>query len=415
MSIILNQLTKRYEGYPVVNRLSLEIANGEFFVLTGPSGSGKSTVLRMIAGLNTVDEGQVILHGSDVTFAPPQQRGVGVVFQHYALFQHMSVAENIEFAMEVRKIPGNFRRKRRDELLELVGLAGLGGRLPSHLSGGQQQRVALARALAHKPNVLLLDEPFGALDAKIRVELRHALRNIQKELRITTIFVTHDQEEVFQLADRLGVMNFGRLLEVGPATVLYQQPQTEFVATFLGTANLLVGELTDDGIRVGPLSFPPRVDVSQAAAGPGPQRVQVLFRPEDVTLALPHETLNAPQLGVGEVEESSFSGSVERLRLRLPSIAGVRPIAPPVPYGDDAIFVEATRTQDVARRFPLECGRQVKVGVRNIHVLAHPGLNFLILTDGSEAGKAAVSFGGQIARVNSCTGNGAQLRVENGR
>ena len=399
-AIILDRLTKRYEGYPVVNRLSLEIANGEFFVLTGPSGSGKSTVLRMIAGLNTVDEGMVILHDRDVTFAPPQQRGVGFVFQHYALFQHMTVAENIEFALEVRKVPVNQRRKRRDELLELVGLAGLGARLPSHISGGQQQRVALARALAHKPEVLLLDEPFGALDAKIRVELRRTLRAIQKELRITTIFVTHDQEEAFQLADRLGVMNFGRLLEVGPATVLYQNPQTEFVATFLGTTNLLVGELADDGgVHVGPITFPARADVSQMNQGPGPQRVQVLFRPEDVTLALPHETLNAPQLGLGEVEETSFSGSIQRLRLRLPSIAGVRPIAPPVPYGEDAILVEATRTQDMARRFPLECGRQVKVGVRSVHALAHPGLSFLILTDGSEAAKAAVSFSGQIARV----------------
>ena len=399
MSIILDRLTKRYEGYPVVNRLSLEIASGEFFVLTGPSGSGKSTVLRMIAGLNTVDEGMVILRGRDVTNAPPQQRGVGFVFQHYALFQHMTVAENIEFALEVRNVPINHRRHRRDELLELVGLAGLGSRLPTHLSGGQQQRVALARALAHQPEVLLLDEPFGALDAKIRVELRRTLRAIQKELRITTIFVTHDQEEAFQMADRLGVMNFGRLLEVGAADVLYQHPQTEFVATFLGTTNLLVGELAKDGIHVGPLAFPPRADVSDMEQGPGPQRVQVLFRPEEVTLALPHETLNAPQLGIGEVEESNFSGSVERLLLRLPSIAGVRPIAPPVPYGDDAILVEAIRPQDVARRFPLERGRKVKVGVRSIHALAHPGLSFLILTDGSEAAKAAVSFGGQIARV----------------
>src|SRR5689334_5970988 len=172
MSIILDQLTKRYEGHPVVNRLSLEIANGEFFVLIGPSGSGKSTVLRMIAGLNAVDEGRVILHGRDVTFATPQQRGVGFVFQHYALFQYMSVADNIEFGLKVRKVPADQRQKRRDELLELVGLAGLGGRYPDQLSGGQQQRVALARALAHKPEVLLLDEPFGALDAKIRVELR---------------------------------------------------------------------------------------------------------------------------------------------------------------------------------------------------------------------------------------------------
>src|ERR1041385_7624188 len=215
MSIILDQLTKRYEGHPVVNRLSLEIANGEFFVLIGPSGSGKSTVLRMIAGLNTVDEGRVVLHGRDVTSATPQQRGVGFVFQHYALFQHMTVADNIEFGLRVRKAPVVQRQKRRDELLELVGLAGLGGRLPTQLSGGQQQRVALARALAHQPEVLLLDEPFGALDAKIREELRRAIREIQRAVGITTILVTHDQEEAFSMADRIGVMDRGRLQEVG--------------------------------------------------------------------------------------------------------------------------------------------------------------------------------------------------------
>jgi sulfate transport system ATP-binding protein len=399
MSIVLDQLTKRYEGHSVVNRLSLEVANGEFFVLIGPSGSGKSTVLRMIAGLNTVDEGRVVLHGREVTSATPQQRGVGFVFQHYALFKYMSVADNIEFALRVRKVAPAQRQKRRDELLEIVGLAGLGGRLPSQLSGGQQQRVALARALAHKPEVLLLDEPFGALDAKIRVELRRALRKIQTELGITTIFVTHDQEEAFELADRLGVMNFGRLLEVGTPNELYQHPQTEFVATFLGTTNLLVGESKANGVQVGPLFFPLDHEASQINQASGAQRVQVLFRPEDVALAQLDETLDSPQLGEGEVQESAFSGSFERLRLRLPPIAGVRPIAPPVAFGDDAVLIEATRTQDVARRFPLGRGEKVKVGVRRIHALVHPGLSFLILTDGSETAQAALTFGGQIARL----------------
>ncbi|HEY2981202.1 MAG TPA: ATP-binding cassette domain-containing protein [Anaerolineales bacterium] len=399
MSIVLDQLTKRFEGHPVVNRLSLEIANGEFFVLIGPSGSGKSTVLRMIAGLNTADEGRVLLHDRDVTFATPQQRGVGFVFQHYALFQHMSVADNIEFGLRVRRVGSKKRHKRRDELLELVGLAGLGGRMPAQLSGGQQQRVALARAVAHQPEVLLLDEPFGALDAKIRLELRRALHQIQTELGITTIFVTHDQEEAFELADRLGVMNFGRLLEVGTPGELYQHPQTEFVATFLGTANLMVGESTGDGVRVGPLVFPLGAETGRIEQISGTQRVQVLFRPEDVTLALPDETLDTPQLGQGEVEQNTFSGSVERLRMRLPSIPGVRPIAPPVAYGEDVVLIEATRTQDVARTFPLKPGDLVKVGVRRIHALVHPGLSFLILTDASESSQPALDVGGQIARL----------------
>jgi len=399
MSIVLDQLTKRYEGHPVVNRLSLEIANGEFFVLIGPSGSGKSTVLRMIAGLNEVDEGRVILHGRDVTLATPQQRGVGFVFQHYALFQHMSVADNIEFALRVRTVPADQRQKRRDELLELVGLAGLGGRLPNQLSGGQQQRVALARALAHKPEVLLLDEPFGALDAKIRVELRRALRQIQTELGITTIFVTHDQEEAFELADRLGVMNFGRLLEVGTPSELYQHPQTEFVATFLGTTNLMVGESTAESVKIGPVFFPMNPDSKRIEQASSTQRVQVLFRPEDVTLTLPDEPLDSPQLGMGEIEANTFSGVVERLRVRMPAIPGVRPIAPPVAFGEDAVLIEAARTQDVARRFPLNPGDRVHVGVQRIHALVHPGLSFLILTDGSAPSQAALDLGGQIARL----------------
>src|SRR5512134_2025712 len=243
MSILLEQLTKRYEGHPVVNNVSLEVSDGEFFVLLGSSGSGKTTILSLIAGLTVADHGRVLLHGRDVTYLPPQQRRVGFVFQNYALFQYMTVGDNVEFGLSIRKVPAAERRRRRDELLELVGLAGLGNRMPRQLSGGQQQRVALARALAHNPEVLLLDEPLGALDAKIRVELRRNLKAIQRKLGVATIFVTHDQEEAFDLADRVGVMSFGRLVEVGTPEDLYQRPQTEFVASFLGTANLLVGNV----------------------------------------------------------------------------------------------------------------------------------------------------------------------------
>jgi len=399
MSIVLEQLTKRYEGHPVVNRVSLEVADGEFFVLIGPSGSGKSTVLRMIAGLNSVDQGRVLLHDRDVTNDPPQQRGVGFVFQHYALFQHMSVADNIEFALKVRRVAAGERRRRRDELLEVVGLAGLGRRMPAQLSGGQQQRVALARAIAHRPEVLLLDEPFGALDAKIRVELRRALRQIQTDLGITTIFVTHDQEEAFELADRLGVMNFGRLLEVGRPAELYQRPQTEFVATFLGTGNLMVGQLEAGEVRVGPLRFPL---ATQAVAGATPnetQQVQVLFRPEDVLLSPTAEALGASQLGQGHVEHSAFSGAFERVRLRLPAVASLQPIAPRLSFGDSSFQVEATRSLEQARQWPLTPGNPVWVGVRRIHALAHPGFSFLIVTDGSPAAQAAVNLGGQLARA----------------
>jgi sulfate/thiosulfate transport system ATP-binding protein len=395
MSIILEQLTKRYDGHPVVNNVSLEVSDGEFFVLLGSSGSGKTTILSLIAGLTGVDRGRVLLHGRDVTYLPTQQRRVGFVFQNYALFQYMSVADNVEFGLSIRKVPTAERRQRRDELLDLVGLAGLGNRMPKQLSGGQQQRVALARALAYQPEVLLLDEPLGALDAKIRVELRRTLRAIQRKLGIATILVTHDQEEAFDLADRIGVMSFGRLLEVGTPEELYQKPQTEFVASFLGSGNLLLGKITHKGVSVGPLHFP----FSQENQVQNEGRVQVLFRPEDVALASEAEALACPILGQAVVEEVSFGGSVERLRLRLPPIPGVRPISPPVAFGSSSILVEATRLPEQTSRLPLQPGSKTWLGVHRIHTLVHPGLSFLIVTDGSRRAEEAVALGGQIARL----------------
>jgi len=396
MSIILEQLTKRYDDLPVVNHVSLEVADREFFVLLGPSGSGKSTMLRLIAGLTPVDEGRVLLHGRDVTMLPPQQRGVGFVFQHYALFRHMSVTDNIEFGLRIRKVGAAERRRRRTELLDLVGLAGLGDRMPRQLSGGQQQRVALARALAYGPEVLLLDEPFGALDAKIRVEVRRTVKQIQRELGVTTIFVTHDQEEAFELADRVGVMNVGRLLEAGPPKELYQRPQTEFVASFLGTANLLVGSAKRDGVQLGPIHFPVNAD---APAGDQVSRVQVLFRPEDIDLAPTKEKLTGRPLGAGRVEDALFTGGFERLRLSLPPIAGVRAIAPRASFGGDFFEVEASRSVGEALLFPLSPGDKAWIGVRQIHALTHPGLSFLILTDGSPQAQPAVVVGGQLSRL----------------
>jgi sulfate transport system ATP-binding protein len=404
MSIILEQLTKRYDGHPVVNNISLEIADGEFFVLLGSSGSGKTTVLSMIAGLTGIDQGRVLLHGRDVTKLPTQERRVGFVFQNYALFQHMSVADNIEFGLRVRKVDAARRRQRRDELLELVGLAGLGGRMPRQISGGQQQRVALARALAHQPDVLLLDEPLGALDAKIRTELRRTLHAIQRELGISTILVTHDQEEAFELADRIGVMSFGRLLEVGTPEKLYGCPETEFVATFLGTANLLVGQAVYGGVQVGLQHFPLHGTGNGHGEPPvnridDSRRVQVLFRPEDVILAPTLGELASPELGQGTVESITFGGSFERLRLRLQPIPGVRSISPPLAFGDNEIVVEATRTQDEVNRLPLRSGQNIWVGIRKVHALTHPGLRFLIPTNGSPAAQAALTMAGHIARL----------------
>ena len=396
MSIVLEHLVKVFHGQPAVNDVSLQVADGEFFVLLGPSGSGKSTVLRMIAGLLDVDVGRVLLHGADVTHMAPQNREVGFVFQHYALFRHMTVAANIEFGLRIRRVPTKERRSRRDELLELVGLVGLERRFPHQLSGGQQQRVALARALAHSPKVLLMDEPFGALDAGIRAELRRSLRAIQRELSITTIFVTHDQAEAFELADRLGVMHYGRLLELGRPEELYLRPQTEFVATFLGRANLMIGEVGQRGLRIGQTTFPLR---GSDAVASGQRRVQVLFRPEDVAVKDSRDALRWPLLGRAVVESVDFYGGSERLRLRLPELSGVRALAPTPPFGSEAVLVEAIRSAHNARDYPLRAGDQAWVGIRRLHALMHPGLRLLLVTDGSPDAAPAVQMGGQIAQL----------------
>jgi sulfate transport system ATP-binding protein len=394
MSIELTHLTKRYDGQPVVDDVSLSIAAGELFVLLGPSGSGKSTLLRLIAGLAEVEQGRVLLHGRDVTRSSPRRRGIGFVFQHYALFRHMTVADNVEFALRVRRAPAARRRHRREELLALVGLAGFAARYPRQLSGGQQQRVALARALAQEPSVLLLDEPFGALDAQIRLELRQALRSIQRELGLTTVFVTHDQEEAFQLADRLAVLHQGRLLEVGQPRELYLRPRSPFVATFLGAANLLVGQSSPRAVRLGDVELP--LASEAAPAGRGPRRVQVLFRPEDVELAAgpsgPH-----PRLGRGRVVERSFVGAFERLRLSLPPLAGVRGVTPAPSFGSDELLVDATRPQHEAVTLPLAVGAEAWVAVRRFHLLAPASLRLLVESGTGAAARAAHQLGTAIA------------------
>ncbi len=396
MSIRLEQLTKRYDGRAVVSNFSLEVATGELCVLLGPSGSGKSTILRLVAGLAPCDGGRILLDGQDLTPVPARERGLGFVFQSYALFRHQTVAENVEFALRVRGQGVRERRQRREELLELVGLAGLGQRLPAQLSGGQQQRVALARALAHRPRVLLLDEPFGALDARIRLELRRSLSRIQRELRVTTLFVTHDQEEAFELADRLAVMSQGRLVENGPPRELYLRPQTEFAATFLGGANLLVGRSAEHGIRIGAVEVPLAGGI--AAEGPD-QRVQLLVRPEDVEVAAVGGEIASTPLGEGEVEEISFIGAQERLRLKLPTSPGVRVIHPPRRFGDPDLPVEAVRSQHDARRLKLLPGDRVRVGIRRFHVLLHPGLSLLLADIAGSAGEPARLCATEIARL----------------
>jgi sulfate transport system ATP-binding protein len=243
MSIEIRRVSKRFGDFAAVDDVSLEVESGSLTALLGPSGSGKSTLLRIIAGLETPDEGEVFLSGRDATALRPQKRNVGFVFQHYAAFKHMTVRDNVAFGLKVRKRPKAEIRERVEELLNLVQLQGLGDRYPSQLSGGQRQRMSLARALAPEPQVLLLDEPFGALDARVRAELREWLMRLHDVVHVTTVVVTHDQEEAMEISDEIAVMNHGRLEQVGAPRELYDEPASEFVMTFVGDAQLVGGAL----------------------------------------------------------------------------------------------------------------------------------------------------------------------------
>jgi sulfate transport system ATP-binding protein len=232
--ITVSHVTKRFGDFVALDDVSLEIPDGSLTALLGPSGSGKSTLLRIIGGLETADAGSVTIHGDDVTRVPPQKRGIGFVFQHYAAFKHMTVRDNVAFGLKIRKTPKPRVDARVDELLSIVGLAGFAKRYPQQLSGGQRQRMALARALAVEPRVLLLDEPFGALDAKVRTELREWLRRLHDEVHVTTLLVTHDQEEAMSIADNIAVMDNARIEQVGGPRELYERPANPFVMGFLG-------------------------------------------------------------------------------------------------------------------------------------------------------------------------------------
>jgi len=239
MSIAALRITKRFDDFVALDDVSVEVAAGSLTALLGPSGSGKSTLLRIVAGLESADAGSVVIDGVDVTGRPPQDRGVGFVFQHYAAFKHMTVYDNVAFGLKIRKRPKAEIADRVHRLLELVQLEGLAKRYPSQLSGGQRQRMGLARALAIDPAVLLLDEPFGALDARVRAELREWLRRLHDETHTTTVIVTHDQEEAMDVADQVAVMSNGRIEQVGSPRAVYEEPANEFVMTFVGQAHRL--------------------------------------------------------------------------------------------------------------------------------------------------------------------------------
>ena len=378
MSIVLDNLTKHLLGRPIVDRVSLEVADGELFVMLGASGSGKSTVLRLVAGLLYPDSGTVSLRGQDVTMLPPQKRGVGFVFQNYSIFRHMTVAENIAFGLKIRGVPKAARRKKGDELLDLVGLVGLGSRYEHELSGGQRQRVALARALAYEPSVLLLDEPFGALDVKIRTQLRRSFREIQRKLGVTTILVTHDQEEAFELGTRIGVIERGRLLEAEPPEDLYARPRTFQAATFVGAGTILVGRCRSGQIELGSMRLP----IPDGQTHEEGDRVRVLLRPEQLELSK-EPAAGKPTLGQGETVEESFAGALRRVRVKLPPVPGVRQIAPPLAYGQDGLLVEAALSTD-APRTP----ERPWVSLRGWHLLSQPTMRLLVCDRGTGPARA---------------------------
>jgi sulfate transport system ATP-binding protein len=243
MRIDVHAVSKSFGEFAALHRVTLQVPEGSLTALLGPSGSGKSTLLRIVAGLEQPDSGQVVIDGADVTSARPQDRGIGFVFQHYAAFAHMSVRENVAFGLRIRKRPKAEIARRVDELLALVGLTQWAGQHPHQLSGGQRQRMALARALAIEPRVLLLDEPFGALDATVRAELRHWLRRLHDEQGVTTVLVTHDQEEAMEVADRIAVMNAGKIEQFGAPREIYDKPATDFVMSFVGPVSKIDGKL----------------------------------------------------------------------------------------------------------------------------------------------------------------------------
>jgi sulfate transport system ATP-binding protein len=295
--------------------VSFDVAEGESLVLLGASGSGKTTILRIIAGLEQPDTGRVILHGKDVTELPARERGVGVIFQSYALFPRMTVEKNIAYGLKIRHRRRKERRETVDRLIQLVQLEKHRRKYPWQLSGGQQQRVAIARTLAYKPQVLLFDEPFGALDAQTRVHLRREIRALLKQVKVPSIFITHDQEEALELGDRIAVLNEGHLEQIGTPDEVYNHPATEYVATFLGAANLLLGVVTRGSVEIGTARLPAEKETQRFRDG---QSVKLVFRPEDVCLS-PDAKLpeSCRRLANGVIEEVGFVGSYERLNVRL--------------------------------------------------------------------------------------------------
>ncbi len=347
----LHHLTKRFGDFAAVDDLSLDIAAGEFLTLLGASGSGKTTTLRMIAGFEPPTSGEILMGGSPIAALPPFKRDINTVFQHYALFPHMSVRDNIAYGLRMRRVPAAQREERVTQALAMVKLDQLGARAPRQLSGGQQQRVALARALVNRPRVLLLDEPLGALDLKLRKEMQLELKHLQTELGITFVYVTHDQEEALTMSDRIVLMRQGRIAQVGTPRDLYDRPASRYVADFIGDTNLLPGTVVESagGLTTLRLDGLTLRGVSDTALAPGAE-AWLTVRPEAIDIAggaapAGHNTVT------GTVADAVYAGSALRLHVALP---GGRRVVANVPSG-----TATTSGATVTLTWPVEQGRCV--------------------------------------------------------
>jgi len=371
----INELSKAFARQIVLNQISFDIAKGEVLVVLGPSGSGKSTLLRLIAGLEPCDSGEIRIGGIVVNDLAPQQRRLGVVFQDHALFERMTVERNIAFGLEVRKIDRAIIRERVDEMLDLIRLSDHRKKYPSQLSGGQRQRVALARSLAYKPEMLLLDEPFSSLDAVTRLELRREIRSMLRSMKISALFITHDQEEALEMADRIALLNDGRIEQIGTPFEIYNHPCSEFVATFLGAANVLLGRWLDGRVAIGSLRLKPPADAPSLADR---QPVKIVFRPEDSVIGFQPQLLGVPYLlGRAVVEDISYIGHAEKLVLNLKTwdTAEERSGNTNLTLVDETYAegfqITVSRTKWEASDMELSTGDQVVIGLKDYRLMPH--------------------------------------------
>ncbi|MCL4177117.1 MAG: ABC transporter ATP-binding protein [Verrucomicrobia bacterium] len=347
MSIELKDISKHFGAVTAVNQVSFSVEDGELMALLGPSGGGKTTVLRMIAGLEVPSSGDIYVRGQRVNDVSVQQRNIGFVFQNYALFKNMSVFKNVAFGLRIKKWKRRDVRDRVEELLALFGLEDLGPRYPHQLSGGQRQRVAIARALATKPSVLLLDEPFGAVDAKIRQELREWLVTLHHELNVTTIFVTHDQEEAMEVSNRIVIFSRGNLEQIGTPRQVYEEPANEFVARFIGVINVLELEVRQGVARLNELEFP-------AHGVPEGQRLRIGFRPYAVQISSNLQLYRYR----ATLRHTFFLGVMLRVELELPS----------------GLTIRARMTKEEYAHLGLEDGAYVSFQIRQYRILAKEGM-----------------------------------------